>query len=221
MTILTRHQVIIPSFTGLDRDAMTNTFHFLVLDDDFASAVPLIVAGLEGFYEAAYNPIAASNVAANSYVWNSAQVKSFDLSTPTPRIPTVTALGATIGAGASLLPAEVALCLSYNGAFVPGVPSARKRGRIFLGGLREQTMDSGSAALWPQFKTTFITQVAAAAENLMTTYSSPFNEQWTQVSRVGGGGLTAASPVVGGYVDNQPDTQRRRGGDSTNRVLWP
>lgn len=119
------------------------------------------------------------------------------------------------------LPAEVAACVSFH-ADLSAVsehvgntrPRARRRGRIFVGPLKAGTATLGG----PNevfLDGTFRADLAAAGHNLLaglTADGAPL-QVWSRVDAV-------VRPVVGGFVDNTFDTQRRRGLKATLRTLF-
>lgn len=151
---------------------------------------------------------------------------------------------ADIGGGQEL-PAEVALCLSYHGSLVDvpektgalsdipstkaarrqGAPAThpgharmaeRRRGRIYLGPLNTSCCGIGVGGAGRQRPSaTFMADVAGAAVALnadLATLGAPWSvfsrRDWSSVG------------VVGGFVDDAFDTQRRRGAKATARNNW-
>ena len=110
------------------------------------------------------------------------------------------------------LPREVALCVSYYNSLDNTVARARRRGRHFVPGHREAGNDSGRPS------STLIGLVSTAFGDYL---NDPFN------------GTTPADPITPcvysraegagflinrAYVDNEWDTQRRRGTKATSRT---
>lgn len=118
------------------------------------------------------------------------------------------------------LPTEVAACLSYHRAygsdpeFGPGGvrPKNRDRGRIFIGPLSGLAMETLTASN-PTLSSTFRATLAGATAPLLGTSDAT----WVQWSRAD----ASVAPVVGGWIDDAPDIQRRRGQDPLSRTLWP
>jgi hypothetical protein len=135
-------------------------------------------------------------------------------------------LGPTASAspGNLALPREVALCGSFHGD-LSGVaeegagdtrPRARRRGRIYVGPLNVAATDStnGSAnggALPSGF---FIGRLAAAFAEFTAAAIEDEGGRWVVASRAD----NAVYPVTAGWVDNEFDTQRRRGLDPSART---
>lgn len=118
------------------------------------------------------------------------------------------------------LPNEVAGCLSYH-ADLSGLleesgttrPKARRRGRIYIGPLTGDAIVLSSSV--PRLSTAFTAAMREAAVALMDTGDTTGNI-WGVWSRE----AVEVFPIVGGWTDNAPDTQRRRGLASTARVVW-
>jgi hypothetical protein len=128
-------------------------------------------------------------------------------------------LGSAIGTGSNF-PSEMAVCITYHTAYLtdpefgPGHtrPRARDRGRIYLGPLRD-TIKLLAVDSEPRLDPDWAQAFAAAAARLVADADT----QWVQWSRSN----TITNTVSSGWVDNAFDVQRRRGPDSTSRVLWP
>lgn len=118
------------------------------------------------------------------------------------------------------LPTEVAGVLSFH-ADLTGIveeigatrPKARRRGRIYVGPLTEEAIDGNTAA--PTLSTPFRTAMAANAV-IMADNAAADDWRWSVWSRAD----VILRPVVGGWTDNAPDTQRRRGQESTSRATF-
>lgn len=124
------------------------------------------------------------------------------------------------------LPNEVAAVLSFHGDLtgIPeeagaGRPRAQRRGRIYLGPLivGATNVTAANPHLDPLFQAT----TREAAVRLMDEASVLWGDGdegmgWCVWSRVG----ATLHPVVGGWTDTAPDTQRRRGQAPTSRTVW-
>jgi hypothetical protein len=211
MSIL-RAQTQFPMFTGIPRDVISNTIHF---DWDetltLADAATEIASRLTTFYTSAYN---GGVYRANYVNWANGTVEVSDLSGPTPRIPEVRSVIPTGAAAASTLPTEVACVLTFAAAETGGVVRQRLYNRIYLGGLEEACMTAGSAATFPAFGTPFMDFVGNAAAALLLENDTFLS--WIQYSPTAG----VARPITRGWVDNAPDTQRRRSVEASTRSTW-
>lgn len=212
---LYRCQHVLPMFTNIPTDVMVNQFHFLNDTLDHETVAAEAATRLSAFYLGAYGSAGSTRVAYLS--WNTAVLRVFDLSDPTPRIPVEVPMGYTSGTAVSQVPTEVACVLSWQAAPQSGVVFQRLHNRCFLGGLTTSMMEPSSGIAFPRFTTSFINAVAAAADTLLGANDGVTD--WVQVSQAGG--VTAVRPIVGGWVDNGPDTQRRRGVLASTRTLFP
>lgn len=128
------------------------------------------------------------------------------------------------------LPYEVAVCLSFHGDLtglaetIPGGPAgpagdthprARARGRMFMGPLTLTLIDTNFTA--PTMLAAYRTNLAAAGAALRDNANlTADGVDWCVFSRTS----ALISPVVGGWVDNEFDTQRRRGRAPTARTTF-
>lgn len=127
---------------------------------------------------------------------------------------------------ATNLPAETALAVSFHGnlADVPEEvgttrPAARKRGRIFLGPL---CASAQGAAGHQNVHRPFADFVAAAANraNVLRLASDGVATWSWGVAHAASTANWTFTNVVGGWVDNEWDTIRRRGHAATARTLF-
>lgn len=211
-------QVIHPFFTGLPRDVIVNNLHFIGDDSQTPEDMALlirdsIVAWINGIYS-----VTGSTKAA--YIdWPQSTMKVFKLSDPPPRVPAILPIATVAGTGASTIPTEVACVATFQARPESGVRYQRLYNRVYLGGLMPAMVSPAAADQFPRFTPTFCTSVANAMDGLATAnpWGSP-SAQWVQVSNAGG--ITAAREIIGGWVDNGPDTQRRRSVLATLRTTW-
>lgn len=208
-----RAQVRIPYYTAIPQDIISNTFHYFwdgVVG--FEDVCNYLTGRLQAFYNTAYQ---TSGWAAWTRA-ESSQVNWYDLSTPEPRVPYTVNLTLTANrATTTLLAPEAAIVLSYQGARVAGIPQARRRGRLYMGGLADAWSTAATT-------TSFPTPNAGRVTNLITGFT-------TSVVNTADAGLqfvvysptsNATALPVNGWVDNAFDTQRRRGNRATARTLW-
>lgn len=125
--------------------------------------------------------------------------------------------------GTMNLPAEVAVCNSIH-ADLTGIeeedagtrPRARRRGRQFIGPLRDFAMTSSDTDD-PAVTALFQTTLTEASQVLLDAASGlPDAWQWSVFSRT----EWVMRAVVGGWVDNAFDTIRSRGQKATARTTW-
>lgn len=199
--------------SGLPEDRFINTFAFrrplIGTVGDFEN----IEAALVDFWQA--NNGAAGGSLGNhlgAEVPGDWTLRIYGLTDPEPRAPVYEASGDFgYSAGASL-PHEVALCLSFQGANVSGLPQERRRGRVFIGPLANAanivTTGGRPAA-------SIITAGVEACSNLRSDVVLN-GIAWCVNSRVD----EALVEIIDGWVDNAFDTQRRRGLVPTARTTW-
>lgn len=213
---LYRVDTVFPMFTGDPRDIVVNTLHFesTLSHEDMALAVESDTVG--PFFRTIYG---TTNSFRSSYIiWTQVRCRVFNLDDPTPRIPIESPpLFASPGIGFTSTPTEVACVASFQSAGLPGEVYQRRYNRIFLGAVHHTWIESSEAAKFPVFTPTVRTNIANAMKALQEAADNAIN-LWVQVSNAGG--TTRTLPVIGGWVDNSPDTQRRRSVDATARTSW-
>ena len=206
-----------PYFTGLPEDVVVNTWHFnhdisVPTEGDFAN----FRDNLAVFYQTIYHQAGLGYAPWLRPFLNT--LKIYNLEDPEPR-PTVydAAMALTLGTAPTTgtVPPEVAVCLSYQAVAMAGVPQARRRGRVFLGGLGTQAIFQGTVSSFPQVPSSQRTTIANAAIALGTSMAAD-NWVWVVYSRV----LGSTANVSNGWIDDEIDTQRRRGRGATTRTLW-
>ena len=199
--------------SALPEDQVVNVFHFDAsgptggqLDD--------IADHLITFYKDV-NTTPARSVASflSSDLSGSIVVKLYNLSDTVPRAPVLeVATTMTVGTGQSL-PAEVALCLSFQGAPLSGQPQARRRGRVYIGPLDIECLTTDPVGRPVQ---EFMDTLGASADRMQTD-SNASSTPWGVLSVTD----NQLVEIVDGWVDNAFDTQRRRGEAATVRNVWP
>lgn len=209
-----RAQIVLPFFTNLPSDVITNTLHFreVIPSEPLETVAEDLTPLIETFLISSYTLGGLAQYVRGDIAY----VNWYDLTQPEPRIPVREPLDLTSVSSPSDLPTEVACVLSFHGAPVAGVPAGRRRGRIYLGGLAQSWMAAGSASTFPEFATGPRQAVQTAANTFMEAVQGVKDYRWVVRSTV----ANQDFDVVGGWVDNAPDTQRRRSVDSTSRLIW-
>lgn len=213
-------QVVMPFSSNLPGDVAVNTFHFRADTGDTPTAVGNSIRSLlTNFYNATHvsQTLDIANYLGTviSRSANAIGLKLYDLTDTQPRLPfynspfTLDSPGVTTS-----LPNEVALCMSYRSTYLSGVPQASCRGRVYLGPLTTSTSQSG-ANLPATVLTLFAGNVRWAGSKLQADSQASITP-WVVWSRK----LQRMDDVVAGWVDNEFDTQRRRGEDATTRQVW-
>jgi hypothetical protein len=220
---LMRAQVVIPMDGLLPEDYVTNTWHFdaddagiTATDAEHGDAVHDL---LQAFYTVAGGELFPVEVGPT------ATLKVYDMRDPEPRVPFWTdTISLPPGTG-SMLPAEVALCMSFRASVVSGQSAARRRGRVFLGPVRT----GAGAVVASQHRPTnpVLTNIATAAGVLIDGKDAVpgVKVKWsvyspTTAAEVGVSLDDAFNDVVAGWLDNAWDTQRRRGPEASSRVVF-
>lgn len=184
-------------------DASVNTFSFTAVSD---ADLPDIRTALV----AEYNGVVARFSAAVRQ--NNHLIKIYDRSDATPRAPKFLAnwnfASAPTG---NPLPTEVALVLSFQGDQVSGIPQARRRGRVYFGPLNVGNSDTNGRP-----NATTLADFANFGTSLLAASDAAANWSWVVWSDVMGG----PAFITNGWLDDEFDTQRRRGRSSTARTLW-
>lgn len=206
-----------PMFTGQPEDIVLNSIHVesTLNHEQFALSVEVF---MNPFWETIYGTTASLRA---SYIdWPEFKYRTFDLSAPAPRVPIETS-GPWSSAGTedTDIPTEVAVVASFQSVGIPGEVFQRRYNRIYLGCLPSSAITPSTSSSFPLVGAGFTVGVINAMEALAAALPGPDN-LWVQVSRAATGSPRSL-PVVGGWVDNSPDTQRRRSVDSTARVTWP
>nr|CRY97260.1 hypothetical protein [uncultured prokaryote] len=218
MSWIMQAQAVFPFFTGDPSDVWTNRFHFEVADDmaDPASVAVFITDALKTFYTTIY-PSASDR--ANYVAWGLAVVKCYDQRDVVPRPLYEIPLSASplTSSATSTIPTEVAVVASWRAQQVPGIRYQSMYNRIYLGGLIAAQMQPSSASAYPTILNTFAATICGAMSDLQAYTTDGF--QWVQVGK-GLGGPQTYRPIIGGFVDNSPDTQRRRSVEASSRTLW-
>jgi hypothetical protein len=206
--------VQIPYFTGIPEDVVTNVWSL-----QFTTLAPTtsnwddVRTRLQTFYQNVY--AVGSLLSAQWLRPALTRWKGYDLNDPSPRAPRYDTVAAiTVASTTSAAAPETAVCLSFQGVLLSGTPQARRRGRIFLGGLATP-LSQGSTTTFPEVGVTPRTTIAAAATALKTGLSAD-GWTWSVLSRMDDAMVT----VDNGWIDNAADIQRRRGARATARTTF-
>ena len=200
-----RAQVILRSADSIPENYVTNSWAFT--GSDVPGVITGITAALKGFYDYITSTILTSLTAQNGH-----SVKYYNLPGVKPNYPFSEAVWNLGSAPSSTpLPAEVALCMSFQGQRAAGFPQARRRGRIYIGPCNQANNSSGR----PSAGT--ISTLTTAGANFKAAISALTGDTvwsvWSDRDQTG-------VEVTDGWVDNSWDTQRRRGYDSTSRTTF-
>jgi len=235
MTTRVHAQVIFQGRSNLPRDRYINTFSFSKDSGEFTGPdFSHISQALTRFYG---SPPSGDGDAIGAYLSRAIM----DEPDPVINFYDANAVGSPIGVGSILgyapsgtavsLPNEVALCLSFfadmTGAVEEGPvdistgkktrPKSRRRGRIYIGPLTASALIGSTSTNPGRPDPTFTDIVRDAASRLM---HDPDGDRpgttWCIHSRRD----DVFRPVIGGFVDDEFDTQRRRQPVSTSRLTF-
>lgn len=240
MAFAVKAVVQLRALTGLAEDAVDNSFYFLydgANDPPSGAELTALTTRLVNFYNATNAPSTddlasqigeqmtrASNGCAIYYYQSATISVPANWGTPID-VRSWTLSNAVAG---NTLPSEVALVASYHADLTdvpetqtnpsppPAVirPASRLRGRLFIGPLMagSGTEDATTHEFRPSSAYQLV--LSRAMQALEAANDSTWN--WAQASQTTG----ELTLVVGGYVDNSYDTQRRRGLAPTARTAW-
>lgn len=195
-----------------------NTWHFWTNAADPLDDLPSIFTALDDFYDSIDEHLSAGLSATAEY-------KVYDLTDAEPRVPIDTHTNALTVSASSMLPNEVAVCLSYKAAPVSGQSAARLRGRIYIGPCGSSVLSNDTGG--PVVSATASQDIADAAAAL---WQAGIGQSWYWVvfspTQAGPSPWTsvelgvATNRAVEGFVDNAFDTIRSRGLSATERIIW-
>lgn len=211
-----RVNAVLQNANGLPEDRYVNSFVFTGAPAGAAAVAGICVPLVQAFYNTAtpsgtvaqwLGPQCSRAANASKLIW-------YDLGQAPVRTPhevPFTLAGPSGGSGGTEpLPGEVALVLTL----LTDLVSARGRGRLYIGPFNQagdQTGPANDSEPSLLVRNTLCVAAARLADAAVAAGCS-----WQVLSRAGG----FINPVVGGYVDNAWDTQRRRGRAPTTRTPW-
>lgn len=207
--MLVRAQVTFQGGSNLPEDRFINTFHFAKPGwATLAAAVAEIDGPLKTMYTAPYGGNTIGSFT-SPYVMRAFTVRYYDMGQAEPRVPTITngTLPAVTTGGIGL-PEEAAIVCSFHGG-PPVIP--RKRGRVYIGPLNHFVLAAATTTLPTRVASNVRTSLCGAMTALATA-----NVGWIVYSPTG----SLETPVVAGFVNDDVDTQRRRGPDPSTRTIW-
>lgn len=191
-----RVQQTIGTVDQVGANAATNTWY---CEADDVTAAAAFCTELQTFYNSC-RPDFSSLVRQNVHGY-----KVYDMADAVPRAPKIdSSFNLAVAPTGNPLPPEVAVCVSFQGVRQSGASQARRRGRIYLPFLNTSAIGADGRPT-----STTLDRIRNAADVLVTaskTGSATWN--WVVRSEAGGGAVVSVSD---GWVDNEWDTQRRRG----------
>jgi hypothetical protein len=227
--------VTLPNINAMPEDAVVNTFTFAP-DDLTSTHQTTLFNAVRDFYNVAHG---TSTQPIGTYLspdldrgTGKATVRIYDLTghlDGSPHGSPIVELPMTLHAGGSggyALANQLAGVLSFHGDFtghpesIPGGPAgpagdtkprARRRGRLYLGPIADLATAEESGFNSPRLNAPFRGTCTDAAAWLMGGA-----DRWSVWSRAD----AEVYPVVGGFMDNRIDTQRRRAVKASVRTTF-
>lgn len=203
---LVRCQVRQRYFSDLPADIITNTIYF------WSPTSPVPTGDLDEMRDRIHDAYQFIDNYMPTLLQSPGAIRYYDMSQPEPRVPIREDTLTLTYVGTTSLPLETSLVLSFRGEYDSGTPNARRRGRLYLGPWTTAAAQVSSASEFPRPAAVAITAVqnfARALAQPLTTASV----EWHVRSETTGGSV----PVLRAWVNNEWDTQRRRGVDPTSR----
>lgn len=201
---------------GLAEDRYVNTFHVTTLAEPIGTDLAAIRDAIIDFYKPAEN----SGLQSFMGKWANGigrTVKIYDLADLKPRAPIHEFISTTppfsTASTTKNMPAEVAVCLSYEGDKISGTPQARRRGRIYIGPLSDSVMNESTASTPSRPMVAFLDLllVQAAVLKLDLFAAGAVWCVYSPTEDSAGDGSQGMTPITSIWVDDAYDTQRRRG----------
>jgi len=211
MPQVVRAQVIMnPASTP--KEQIMNTWHCVTVGATTPlAAVTAFATALDTFYQGIQGNFSADLEGAQPLA------RCFDLNDPMPRQPILEDEFSSLDTGSQYGVREIACCLSYKGTYLSGVSPKRKRGRIYIGPLSIALINTSTG----MFTSAFRLALVSAADTLLAASDGSSLFRWVVYSPTsdpnsgnpaGGAGTDADcwDAVTEGWVDEDPDIQRRR-----------
>lgn len=209
---LYRTQLVQPYFTNIPADVAVNTVYFTSTnalgDAGDMTAIKTVCNQAMGNLE----PYRAANLKTTGGL----TVKIYDADAPPNSSPISVGGPYNLSAPSTLtnLPFECAVVASFQADAIPGTPQARRRGRNYLGPLNTSALDDGDATTFPSVAAGMITAATSYMDDLFNVFAHSAEVRWVVYSPTN----NDYALVTNGWVDNEFDTQRRRGVESTART---
>lgn len=210
--------------SGLPADRIVNDFAFQSAGAPTTGDVDAMFAAVDHFFRTSQSLGKAVGSYISGQVNRSAthtlsayHIVAGPLGSPFREDPWLGPVAAEVATG---LPTEVAGVLSFH-ADLTGIPEesgatrpkARRRGRVFVGPLTTSAITNTDPPY--VLSSSFLLTLREAAVDLLDEADAA-GVPWCVWSRED----ATLRPVVGGWTDNAPDTQRRRGFAATVRTVW-
>lgn len=201
--------------TGASTDDMTNTLYATSATE---SLVTIATAMQNNFVNELFQPFAEDYLSEDLFT-GAMEFTYWDLTAPVTPFLTGTATF-TPAVTAQKVPTDVALCISFQGLKSAGLPQGRRRGRIYLPCPADQIDVSTGLTVWDPTMVTAVAGMAQAAKDAITTDDCFWVVFSPTILAASSDYALATVPVDNGWVDNEPDTQRRRGLRRGTKTTW-
>ena len=212
------HAVVrMPYVTGLPRDVSINTFN---ITDPDASALDIVAVwgpALTDYYTDTYDGHRIADYLSPVIVPDACSIEFYEPNLATGAIGepiNITPLDLGLVSDEGPMPLEVAICNSQRAAGGIGLSGARRRGKHYLGPWGNEVTTTSDVGL-PAPANVVLNTIRLASVNLLLI-GDTLDGDWAVWSRSD----AAMFPVVGGWIDNEFDTQRRREVDATLRATY-
>lgn len=195
-----RAQCSIVTADNVAANFATNTLYF---EADNDGVLPAIDVALDAFYDDIGTGFGSLVKSADNLI-----IKWYDMADPEPRVPVRETTLTVTRTATACLPPEVALVMSFQGVAISGTPQARRRGRIYIPFVNTSQMGADGRP-----NSIMVDRLSDAGGDLKTASTTATDWTWQVYSPTSGGYIDVAN----GWVDNEFDTQRRRGRPATSR----
>lgn len=204
-----RAQVQYPTLTGLAEDVQQNVFHLFSAS---ATLTQIATAFMANYLDV----VVAQGAWMSSQIFEDTFLVDFyDMADAEPRVPYQSSeFGSVSMSAGTSLPLEATMCVSFAGPVVSGANPARRRGRVYLPTPITSSIDTSTGkVVWDS---AYINEVRTAfvsfAEGLDDASPSVQLVVYSPTADAEGATLTEATTIATrGWIDDEPDTQRRRG----------
>nr|CRY96767.1 hypothetical protein [uncultured prokaryote] len=201
--------VIFQHDNGLPEDRYVNGWHFSGAGPFSPTDYDNVRDMLADFYTDAGTHTNALSLYFTDEISSPAVVKAYDLSDTPPRAPVYESTFTFSPPSNSPLPFECAIVASFEAEKVSGLPQSRRRNRVYLGPLSDNTV-----ATTGLINGGTTTAIVGALQDLWDAADTSVSWDWVVYSPT----LDSSYPVHNGWCDNAFDTQRRRGIGATSRT---
>lgn len=222
LTGLLRCEIRWKRLTGVARDDQINTFFVgtsTLSDPDLLTAAQGAQVNMRNFLDG----FMSSHIFAGAPL---AHRLIFNMLDAEPRIPIDEGdMGAGSLSAAEALPEEVSMVVSFEGPHISGESQRRRRGRMYLPTFTVDDVTHTTSVVWASGAVSNAVAMMEALTGDLETAGAHL-VVFSRVAAAAAGGTllnqarAGATIVSNGWVDDEPDTQRRRGRPSGTRTAW-